>query len=189
MCAPDTQMPFLYCTVVPLNPNSSLEDGRGAAEPVQVFHGVVNHLMKYLLHSSASPGWNLAIFLPAGHAALLRHGSVLFLEPVAQSLRSLHVLVDASHDAALFARGERLALEAVDAGVEALLDEVGVHLMQAMSGGPIVVACMRAPSAAYVHEFLHLLLLHAVLQLPLLILCESGTRSVRSTCIVPGCTH
>jgi len=38
------------------------------------------------------------------------------------------VLVDASHNAALFARGERLALEAVDAVVEALLDEVGVHL-------------------------------------------------------------
>jgi hypothetical protein len=38
------------------------------------------------------------------------------------------VLVDASHDAALFARGERLALEAVDAVVEALLDEIGVHL-------------------------------------------------------------
>lgn len=56
------------------------------------------------------------------------------------------MLVDASHDAALFARGERLALEAVDAVVEALLDEVGVH----------------------VHEFLHLLLLHACLQLTLL---------------------
>jgi hypothetical protein len=38
------------------------------------------------------------------------------------------VLVYASHNAALFARGERLALEAVDAVVEALLDEVRVHL-------------------------------------------------------------
>ena len=39
------------------------------------------------------------------------------------------MLVDAAHDAALFARCEGLALEAVDAVVEALLDEVGVHLV------------------------------------------------------------
>lgn len=38
------------------------------------------------------------------------------------------MLVDASHDATFFAGGEGLALEAVDAVVEALLDEVGVHL-------------------------------------------------------------
>jgi hypothetical protein len=38
------------------------------------------------------------------------------------------VLVYASHNAAFFARGEGLALEAVDAGIEALLDEVRVHL-------------------------------------------------------------
>jgi pyruvate formate-lyase activating enzyme-like uncharacterized protein len=39
------------------------------------------------------------------------------------------VLVDASHNAALFARGKGLALKAVDAVIEALLDEVRVHLM------------------------------------------------------------
>jgi hypothetical protein len=66
--------------------------------------------------------------LSARQAALLCHGSVLLLEPVAQSLGGLHVLVDAPHDAALLARGKRLALEAVDARVEALLDEVRVHL-------------------------------------------------------------
>lgn len=38
------------------------------------------------------------------------------------------MLVDATHDAGLFAGCEGLALEAVDAVVEALLDEVGVHL-------------------------------------------------------------
>ena len=65
--------------------------------------------------------------LPARHAALC-HGGVLFLEAVAQALGALHVLVDAAHNAALLARGERLALEAIDAVVEALLDEVGVHL-------------------------------------------------------------
>lgn len=39
------------------------------------------------------------------------------------------MLVYASHYAALFARGERLALETIDAVVETPLDEVGVHLM------------------------------------------------------------
>jgi hypothetical protein len=156
---------------------------------VQIFRVVVNHLLKHLLHSSASQGWVLAMSLPAGHATLLRHGSVLFLEAVAQSLGSLHVLVDASHDAALFARGERLALEAVNAGVEALLDQVGVHLRRVMSDNPVLIACMHARGTAYVHEFLHLLLLHAVLQLALLVYCESGTGSVRSVCILPGCTH
>jgi hypothetical protein len=189
ICASDAQMPFLYCTVFRLNLISSLEDGRGIAAAVQIFRGVINHLLKYLLHSSVSQGWVLAISLPAGHATLLRHGGILFLEAVAQSLGSLHVLVDASHDAALFARGERLALEAVDARVEALLDQVGVHLGEVMSGNPVLVACMRARSPAYVHEFLHLLLLHAVLQFALLVCCESGTRSVWSVCIVPGRTH
>jgi hypothetical protein len=128
ICASDAQMPFLCCTVFCPHPISSLEDGRGAAAAVQIFRGVVNHLLKCLQYSSVSQGWVLAISLPAGHATLLRHGGVLFLEAVAQSLGSLHVLVDASHDAALLARGERLALEAVDARVEALLDQVGVHL-------------------------------------------------------------
>jgi hypothetical protein len=180
-------LPILYS--VCLNPISSLEDGRGAAAALQIFRGVVNHLLKHLLHSSASQGWDLAIFLPAGHATLLRHGSVLFLEAVAQSLGSLHVLVDASHDAALFTRGERLAFEAVDAGVEALLDQVGVHLGRVMSENPVLIAYMHARSTAYVHKFLHLLLLHAVLELALLVYCESSTRSVQSVCIVPGCTH
>jgi hypothetical protein len=67
--------------------------------------------------------------LPSDGSAGLRHGGILLLEPVAQPLRGLHLLVDASHDAALFARGEGLALEAVDAVVETPLDEVGVHLM------------------------------------------------------------
>jgi hypothetical protein len=81
--------------------------------------------------------------LPARQASLLCHRSVLLLEPIAQSLRSLHVLVYASHDAALFARGEGLAFEAVDAVVEALLDEVGVHLAWSAS----TVICMLACSA------------------------------------------
>jgi len=70
----------------------------------------------------------MGVFLPARHAARLCHGRILLLEAVAQSLRALHVLVYASHDAALFARGERLALEAVDAVLEAVLDEIRVHL-------------------------------------------------------------
>lgn len=65
--------------------------------------------------------------LSTGQTALC-HSSILLLESVAEALRALHMLVDASHNTALFARGEGLALEAVDAGVEALLDKVGVHL-------------------------------------------------------------
>ena len=57
------------------------------------------------------------------------HGSVLLLEPVTQPLGRLHVLVHASHDAALLSRGKGLALEAVDAVVETPLDEIGVHLV------------------------------------------------------------
>jgi hypothetical protein len=151
-------------------------------KPVPIFRGIVNHLLIYLLHSSVLPDWVVAIFLPAGHATLLRHGSVLLLEPVAQSLGSLHVLVYASHDAALFARGEGLALEAVDAVVEALLDKIGVHLIQVMSDDAITMACTYALHFAYVHEFLHLLLLHAVLQFALLCCCEAGTRLARSSC-------
>ena len=67
--------------------------------------------------------------LPSRKAARLCHSSVRLLESVTQSLGTLHVLVHASHNAALFAGGEGLALEAIDAGVEALLDEVRVHLV------------------------------------------------------------
>ena len=38
------------------------------------------------------------------------------------------MFVDASHDAALLSRSKRLALEAIDAVVKALLDQVGIHL-------------------------------------------------------------
>jgi len=71
--------------------------------------------------------------LSSDGTARLRHGGILFLEPVAQPLRTLHLLVDASHDAALFAGAEGLALEAVDAVVETPLDEVGVHLTPGVS--------------------------------------------------------
>lgn len=100
----------------------------------------------------------------------LCHCGVLLLEAVTQALRALHVLVDASHDTSLFPRGERFALEAVDAVVETLLDKVGIHL-EAKS-----VFCDQVTTAvsAYGHEFLHLLLLHAVLQLTLLGSRESG---------------
>lgn len=38
------------------------------------------------------------------------------------------MLVHASHDTALFTRSKRLALEAIDAVIEALLNEIRVHL-------------------------------------------------------------
>lgn len=87
------------------------------------------------------------------------------------------MLVDASHNAALFARGERLALEAVDAGVEALLDEVGVHLLSLVPDlSDVAASSPDEMQQVYtdVHEFLHLLLLHAVLELTLLALCKSA---------------
>lgn len=70
----------------------------------------------------------IGVRLPTNATLSLSHGSVLLLEPITQALGSLHVLVYASHDAAFFPRGERLALKAVDAVVEALLDKVGIHL-------------------------------------------------------------
>jgi len=106
----------------------------------------------------------------------LCHSSILLLEPVTEALRALHVLVDASHNAALLARGEGLALEAVDAGVEALLDEVGVHLALLASHALCLSHQFRRQHdrrATNVHELLHLLLLHAVLELALLVLCKS----------------
>lgn len=77
------------------------------------------------------------------------------------------MLINAFHDAAFFPRGERLALEAVDAVVETLLHEVRVHLKTTsihLLGGRFVLGGGKA----YSHEFLHLLPLHAVLQLALL---------------------
>jgi hypothetical protein len=64
------------------------------------------------------------------------------------------VLVYASHDAALFARGEGLALEAVDAVIEALLHKVGVHLIQTMSGRPVTNVCMRLAQLTFMNSFI-----------------------------------
>lgn len=88
-------------------------------------------IMRYFeVCSSVSPNVPLlAVKILSSRQASLCHGCVLLLEPVAQPLGALHVLIDASHDTAFFARGEGFALEAVDAAVEALLDEVGVHLL------------------------------------------------------------
>lgn len=73
--------------------------------------------------------------LSAWQLAGLGHGGVLLLEAVAESLLALEVLIDATHNAALLSRGERLACEVVDAVIEAALDEVGVHLRGERSDG------------------------------------------------------
>lgn len=86
------------------------------------------------------------------------------------------MLVDASHNAALFPRGEGLALEAVDAVVETPLDEVRVHLVSNSSALLLLMTRSHATAMvrrSHIHEFLHLLLLHAVLQLALF--CGSET--------------
>jgi hypothetical protein len=93
------------------------------------------------------------------------------------------VLVYASHDAALFARGKGFALEAVDAAVEALLDEVGVHLRW------LAADSKSACAIAHVHKLFHLLLLHACLQLALLRCGKPGTRSVWNRNMTSWHTH
>jgi hypothetical protein len=98
------------------------------------------------------------------------------------------VLVDTSHDAALFARGERLALEAGDTVIEALLDEVRVHLAGLLSGG-LLQRTARPVSWAYIHELLHLLLLHAGLQLALLGGRKAGTSSAWVIVLVQGSAY
>ena len=98
------------------------------------------------------------------------------------------MLVDAPHDAALLARGKRLALEAVDARVEALLDEVRVHLW---AGGLARDGCrVERGEASYVHELLHLLLLHAVLELTRLVLGKPGRAAglAGAAAVGGGCT-
>jgi hypothetical protein len=80
------------------------------------------------------------------------------------------MLVYASHNAALFARGEGLALEAVNAVVEALLDEVRVHLGNVSAVSlQLTETSSRSPvdGVSYVHELFHLFLFHARLQLAL----------------------
>jgi hypothetical protein len=64
----------------------------------------------------------------AAQLAALHHSSVLLLESLVQALRALEVLVDAAHDALLFAVDEGLGGEIVDAVIEAALDHLGVHL-------------------------------------------------------------
>lgn len=64
------------------------------------------------------------------HGAGLHHGSVLLLESLVETGRALEVLVDATHDAGLFAVDEGLGGEVVDTVVEAALDHLGVHLKE-----------------------------------------------------------
>lgn len=169
VCAPDpTQILSLYCTdFVQLN-----DAARRLTTIGRRLHrtSLVRFLDPYCTCLPFRRG-----SLSAGQTALC-HGSVLLLEPVTKALRALHVLVNASHHAALFARREGLALEAVDAGVEALLDEVGVHLSPSVGirSGACINSRWHAARlhSTYVHEFLHLLLLHAVLELALLVLCK-----------------
>jgi len=77
---------------------------------------------------------------------LVHHRRLLFRESLADTLTTRHELLYASSDAAGLALDEGFGGEVVDAGVEAVGDEVGEHA----------------------HELLHLLLFHASLELPLL---------------------
>jgi len=132
--------------------------------------------------NSSSPSSSSS--LPAGESTRLCHRSVLLLEPLAEPLGALEELVDAAHDAALLLGEQRLGSEVGDAVGEAALDKVGVHLWRisalAVFDG---VGVFLSPSCfwvlvwwagTYVHEVLHLLALHAALQLALL----GGVQSV-----------
>jgi len=68
----------------------------------------------------------------AAQLAALHHGGVLLLESLVQALGALQVLVDAAHDALLFAVDQGLGGEIVDAVIEAALDHLGVHLQKAL---------------------------------------------------------
>lgn len=52
----------------------------------------------------------------------------MLLESVADALLSDHPLLDTAADAAIFAGGEGLGGEVVDAGIEAVLDKTAVGL-------------------------------------------------------------
>lgn len=90
--------------------------------------------MTSVLHANAH--WETPILanqcLFAAQLATLHHGSILLLESLVQALGALQVLVDAAHDALLFAVDEGLGGKIVDAVIEAALDHLGVHLQKAL---------------------------------------------------------
>lgn len=100
----------------------------------------------------------------------IRHGLVEFLEAELHALLGLHALVPAASDAAVFSRGDALGCKVVDAVVEALVNHARVHL------GIRVRRSRRQANeeVTYAHKILHLSLLHAALQLHLLLLVEAA---------------
>lgn len=100
--------------------------------------------------SEASRGANMrAVGLLLLH--LGRHLGVVLLEALAEALLGEHLLLDAAGDAAVLARRERLGGEVVDAGVEAVVNDV----------------------AEDVHELLDLALLETLLEHGLLGPCQA----------------
>jgi hypothetical protein len=59
---------------------------------------------------------------------LVHHLRLLFLEPLPDALTAGHELADASRDAAGLAGDQRFGGEVIDAGLEAMVDEVREHL-------------------------------------------------------------
>lgn len=130
--------------------------------PVSLHLQLDLHRLHIVVHCSV-------LYLSAGKAALLCHGSVLLLEALAESLRALEEFVDAAHDATLLLGEKGLGGEVGDAVGEAALDEVGVHLQFMLALIENTQGCSRFHhSKTYVHEVLHLLALHTALQLALL---------------------
>lgn len=78
--------------------------------------------------------YRAVLFLPSATGRLVLHLlgqlGVVLLEAVADALLGGHPLEDAAVDAAVFARGEGLGGEVVDAGGEAVVDEAAESLVR-----------------------------------------------------------
>jgi len=113
---------------------------------------------------------------PNIHLPLLRHLRILLLEPLPQPFRALQELVHTPHHAALLLAKQTLRGEVGYTVVEASLDEVRVHLKE-NERSPIRRHVKGSGGVAHVHEVLHLLPLHAALQLALLRLVKPTSSS------------
>jgi hypothetical protein len=150
--------------------NTASDPSRNGSSSFSIKHPILSPLL-FLDHFRLRL---LLLSLPARHSTRLCHRGVLLLEPLAEPLGALEELVDAAHDAALLLGEERLGSEVGDAVGEAALDEVGVHLrsekqdVSCCPGVSMVLFPGMGIASTYVHEVLHLLALHAALQLALL---------------------
>lgn len=99
------------------------------------------------------------------------HLRLLLLEAVSYPLRPSHELLYTSGYATLLARDQRLGGEVINTVVEAAVDQARKHAPALQLVLPVL-----ALKGTGVHEGLHLLHLHAALELALLRCCKSGLK-------------